>query len=99
MIISNYFSLREIKKIIKNEYDPSIFKDHQISNSIHDVFRRKFTFNRKNIDKEDVISAINDSNLNSTDKLLLQGIYDNKKDKLTMDDISKIANQYLRSKK
>lgn len=99
MIISNYFSLREIKKIIKNEYNPSIFKDHQISNSIHDVFRRKFTFNRKNIDKEDVISAINDSNLNATDKLLLQGIYDNKKDKLTMDDISKIANQYLRSKK
>lgn len=99
MIFSNYLSLREIKKIIRNEYDPSIFKDHQLSNSIHDVFRRKFTFNRKNIDKEEVISAINDSNLNATDKLLLQGIYDNKKDKLTMDDISKIANQYLRSKK
>ncbi len=96
--IGNYFSFREIKKIIKHSYNPSVFKDHKPSNSINDVFRRKFTFNRTDIDKEDVLSAVNQSDLSATDKLLLQDLFDKNKKKLDIHDIEKIKYQFLKSK-
>lgn len=97
-IISSFFSLREIKKIIKKEYNPSLFENHEPANSIHDIFRRRFTFNRKNIDKNDVISAINESNLSATDKLLLQDVFDKNNKKLDIRDLERIKEEYFKHK-
>lgn len=92
--IGSYVSFKTIKQNIKNRYEPSIFNNHETSNSIHDVFNRRLLPHKDNISTNDILSAINESNLNATHKILLQDEFSKNKN-LNYDQILKIKRKYF----